>query len=169
MTSTVDEIELAVHHGRLSVIPIGDAADELCGHEVRGRYVERFWLPVLGPSTVVLLRHLADLFDRAPSGTLIDLAETARAIGLGERAGKNAPLRRTIARAVDFGAAQLHDQGLLVRRYLPPLSPRQLARLPEVLRLAHSGQSGATGIVTGAWGRRPGEAAAATRERALAG
>lgn len=169
MTSTVDEIELAVHQGRLSIIPVGEPADELCGHEVRGRYVERFWLPVLGPSTVVLLRHLADLFDGAPSGTVIDLAETARAIGLGERPGKNAPLRRTIARAVDFGAAQLSNQRLLVRRCLPPLSPRQLARLPEGLRLAHAAQTGAMTVVNGGWSRGPLSVAVVAGNRALAG
>ncbi len=169
MASTVDEIDLAVHHGHLSVIPIGDAAEELCGHEVRSRYVERFWLPVLGPSTVVLMRHLAELFDRAPSGTVINLTETARALGLGERPGKNAPLRRTIARAVDFGAAQLGDQRLFVRRYLPPLSPRQVARLPEALRIAHSGPFGAMAVVEGGSRLGGSRVEASPPERALVG
>ena len=33
--------------------------DEL-GHDPRSTYVERFWLPVLGPSTVWFLRRVAD-------------------------------------------------------------------------------------------------------------
>jgi len=109
------------------------------GVDARSNYAERFWLPILGPSTTWLLRHLAQILEDSPSGATIDLAETARALGLGERSGRNGPLLRTIARAIDFGTITPRGPDRLgVRRALPLLSPRQVARLPLGLRVEHA-------------------------------
>ena len=53
------------------------------GHDPRSAYVERFWLSILGPSTVVLMRRLASELDDHPEGVTLDLAETAASIGVG--------------------------------------------------------------------------------------
>jgi hypothetical protein len=114
--------------------------DEL-GHDPRSAYVETYWLPVLGPSTTWLLRHFTTRLEESPSGIELDVEETARALGLGERLGPNAPFARTIKRCVDFGMAEwrgpLH---LAVRRRLPPLARRHLQRLPESLRARHEAE-----------------------------
>ena len=108
------------------------------GHDPRSPYVEQFWLGVLGPSTTWLLRRLAAGLEASPAGFELPLAETARAIGLGEKGGRHSPFMRALVRCCQFGLAQPHDQRTLaVRRRLPPLNRRQLARLPETLQDAH--------------------------------
>jgi hypothetical protein len=133
----LEEFEQLETRGVLVVEPWGDPLLDRLGYDPRAPYVERFWLPVLGPSTVFLLRHLARELDEAPAGFACDLRATARALGLGERHGRNAPFVRTIARAVDFDAARFSDGRLIVRRRLAPLARRHVARLPESLQAEH--------------------------------
>ena len=109
------------------------------GHDPRSRYVERFWLPVLGPSTVWFLRRLADQFDAEPEGFDLDLVETARALGVGMRGGKHSPMLRTVDRACRFGASRMiGTTGLAVRRRLAPLTRAQVERLPASLQREHT-------------------------------
>lgn len=107
-------------------------------HDLRGDYVERFWLGVLGPSVTLLLRRLDRGFDHHPEGFAIDLADTARAIGLGASTARNSPMARTLERACMFSTMRRTavDQYEL-RRGLPMLNERQLSRLPAVVRNAH--------------------------------
>ena len=108
------------------------------GHDPRSAYVEQFWLSVLGPSTVWLLRHWAGILDQEPDGAEIDLAITARRLGLGHKGGRNSPLARSMIRACRFGAARATGSGRLeVRRRLPPLNRGQIQRLPEALQRCH--------------------------------
>jgi hypothetical protein len=107
------------------------------GHDPRSRYCERFWLPVLGPSTVCLLRHLVGRLEEEPSGARVDLAEVARAIGLGEHAGRSGAFARTFTRAIDFDMARLVGSTIAVRRRIPPLPRRHLARLSVAARTEH--------------------------------
>lgn len=108
------------------------------GHELRGAYVERYWLGVLGPSVVFLLRRFARGLDEHPAGFRVDLADTARALGLGSGTGRNAPIVRSIDRACNFGAMRrIDDDTIEVRTHLPSLTPRQLSRLPLAVRRSH--------------------------------
>jgi hypothetical protein len=108
------------------------------GHDPRSGYVEQFWLGILGPSTIWLLRHCRHELDRSPSGFVLDLGEAAGALGLGHNGGRNSPLVRSIARACRFGAARPGGPGELeVRRRLPPLNRGQLGRLPPLLQRRH--------------------------------
>jgi len=118
------------------------------GHDPRSSYVETFWLPVLGPSTCWLLRHLTARLQDSPDGVELDVEETARALGLGERMGPNAPFARTLKRCVDFGMAEWRGPWhLAIRRRLPPLARRHLRRLPESLQARHDAELEATGKV----------------------
>lgn len=108
------------------------------GHTPRSEYVERFWLGVIGPSAVVLLRRLARGLDEHPDGFSIALSDTARAIGLGGGTGRSSPVNRTIDRCCMFGVMRRLDDGsIAVRTHLPSLNARQLARLPLAVRLSH--------------------------------
>jgi hypothetical protein len=108
------------------------------GYDPRSAYVERFWLGVLGPSATWLLRRLARGLDEHPDGFRINLADTAKALGLGEGTGRNSMVVRTVDRACQFGAAQLHARDrLAVRAHLAPLNARQLKRLPIAVQSAH--------------------------------
>lgn len=123
---------------RLRVEPWLDALIDELGYDARSDYVETFWLPILGPSTTWLLRHLAARLDTSPEGLEIDVEETARCLGLGERLGPNAPFARTLKRCIDFDMAEWREPlGLAVRLRLPPLAGRHLRRLPESLQAKH--------------------------------
>ncbi len=118
------------------------------GHDPRSSYVERYWLGVIGPSSLLLLRHLARHLDANPDGGVIDLSTTARSLGISWGPGRHNPMNRTIRRLVDFGLAhEPRPAELQVRRTLPGLSRRQIERLPEELRLTHgrSTEPGARG------------------------
>lgn len=122
----------------LTVRPWWDPALAVNGYDPRSPYAERFWLPVVGPSTLLLLRRFARGLEEHPAGFRVPAAETARALGLGAGTGRNAPLARTIDRACTFGLARrTAPDALEVRTHLPRLNPRQLHRLPGVLRDAH--------------------------------
>lgn len=108
------------------------------GHTPRSEYVERFWLGVIGPSAVMLLRRLARGLDEHPNGFSIALPDTARAIGLGGGTGRSSPVNRTIDRCCMFGVMRRLDDGsIAVRTHLPGLNARQLARLPLAVRTSH--------------------------------
>lgn len=129
---------LVTDAARLRVVPWPDPVVEEHGHDPRSWYVETFWLGILGPSTVWLLRRFAPGFDDRPDGFELDLDDTARAIGLGGRTGKHSPFQRALDRCVVFGLARRHGtDGLAVRRALPPLARRHLMRLPVSLQLRH--------------------------------
>jgi len=131
----------------LPVAPWVDPVVDTLGHDPRSAYVERFWLGVLGPSTTWLLRRIAAGFDRAPAGFNLPLAATARELGLGDRGGRHSPFLRALYRCCQFELARPAPNasggadgtgGLEVRRKIPPLNRRQLARLPEPLQRAHA-------------------------------
>jgi len=137
---------------RLNVEAWPDPVIDELGHDPRSAYVERFWLGVLGPSTVWLLRRLADQFDRQPDGFVLDLPETARALGVGMRGGRHSPFMRSVERVCRFGAGRWQSPTeLAVRRKLPPLTRGQIERLSPTLQAEH-------GAFT-AGGSRPGPAA----------
>ncbi|MBV9412036.1 MAG: hypothetical protein JO148_10600 [Acidimicrobiia bacterium] len=123
---------------QLDIRPWPDPVIDAVGHDPRSFYVEEFWLSVLGPSTVWLLRRIAAGLEANPSGYTMPLGETARALGLGMKGGRHSPFMRALGRVCQFDLGQLHDEGTLaVRRKLPPLNRRQVDHLPEMLRDAH--------------------------------
>jgi hypothetical protein len=121
----------------LSVRPWPDEVIDVLGHDPRSAYVERFWLGVLGPSAVWLLRRLAAGLEASPAGYDLPLADTAQSIGIGGR-GRSSSFARTLGRICQFDLARIElPDAIAVRRKLPPLARRHLARLPESLQLEH--------------------------------
>lgn len=123
---------------RLAIEPWADPVIDRLGHDPRSAYVERFWLSILGPSTVVLLRRLAVELDDHPEGVTLDLAETAASIGVGMKGGRQSAFMRTVNRVCRFGGARWQGPDQLgVRRKLPPLTRGQLVRLSPRLQQQH--------------------------------
>jgi hypothetical protein len=112
------------------------AEDDVTGFDPRSAYVEQFWLGILGPSAVWLLRRVATGFDHFPNGFEMPVHGTAGALGLGV-GGKHSPFNRTVTRLVQFHMARQEPYGIGVRRRIPPLNERQVGRLPAELRRAH--------------------------------
>jgi hypothetical protein len=121
----------------IHVRPWPDPVIDAVGLDPRSAYVERFWLGILGPSTTWLLRRLAAGLEAEPAGFSLSLPDTARALGLGGD-GRNSPFVRALTRSCQFELAMVPGPGeLAVRRRLPPLSRRQLARLPAGVQEEH--------------------------------
>ena len=114
-----------------------DAVLDRLGHDPRSPYVERYWLPVLGPSCLLLVRRLAAELEASPDGFRVDTMQWACELGLGMRGGRNGPFWKSLERASRFGAARRNGPRLAVRRRLPPLTARQVERLPATLRVTH--------------------------------
>jgi hypothetical protein len=122
-----------------TVLPWWDPDLATSGVDPRDPYVERFWLGILGPSAVLLLRRFARGLDEHPEGFRVGIADTALALGLGRGTGRNAPINRTVNRVAGFGMLRRPDPGRIeARTHLPLLAPRQLQHLPIVQRRLHA-------------------------------
>ncbi len=138
MTLAVSAPEPADELPRLvAITPWIDPVVDTRGHDPRSRYVELFWLGTLGPTATWLLRRLVAGLDEHPDGYRLDLAATARAMGLSYHTGTAGPFGRALARCVMFGIAHQHSDGFAVRRRLPEVARRHLARLPPEVQAAH--------------------------------
>ncbi len=123
----------------IRVTPWPDPVIDVIGHDPRSWYAETFWLPTLGPTALLLLRHLADRFELDPSGVELPVADTAAALGLGPRDGQHSPLVRSINRLRQFElACQESEETIAVRRALPPVHRRHVRRLPVALQARHA-------------------------------
>ncbi|MFN6119660.1 MAG: hypothetical protein ACK5CE_08530 [Actinomycetes bacterium] len=92
-----------------------------------------WWLPVIGPTATalafLLARHATHGDTTWHTGTL------ARTIGL---AGNRSKLWASLERLSDFGLLTFAATDVVtIRLYLPPLTPRQLAILPDDLATAY--------------------------------
>lgn len=126
-------------HSELRIEAWPDHVTAEFGHDARSAYVERFWLSIIGPSALWLLRTFAYGFDHAPDGYQLDVHNVARALGLGDRIGRHSPVQRAVDRLCHFELA--HVRGgvtLMVRRDVPWLDDRKICRLPSPLRVEHA-------------------------------
>lgn len=99
-------------------------------YPLRGDYAEMFWLPIVGPSTLLLARHLI----ACGSGDY-ETADLAKAIGLGFQGGLNSPLNRAANRLITFRFAGWYGpSGLKVVSSVPPIPLHEERRLPSRLQ-----------------------------------
>lgn len=122
---------------RILVSAWPDPTLDSLGHDPRSVYVEKFWLSILGPSSLLLLRRLALKLEASPGGFEVDPVAWAFELGLGMRGGKNGPFWRSIERTSRFNATYRQGDRLLVRRKLAPLNLHQVDKLPPHLQVAH--------------------------------
>lgn len=91
-----------------------------------------FWSPVLGPLGALLIHRFAGMVGEGPTTWALD--ELTRTFGIGRRVSR---LTLTLQRLECMDLLR-RDRGLLgVRTSLPPLSRRQLAKLPAYLIAAY--------------------------------
>jgi hypothetical protein len=125
--------------GAIHVMPWPDPVLDAIGHDPRSWYVETFWLPTLGPTALLLMRHLADRFEQHPKGVDLPVAETSAALGLGARESRQSPLIRSLVRLQQFElACSDGDTTIAVRTTLPPVHRRHVRRLPTGLQARHA-------------------------------
>ena len=107
-------------------------------------YRQRWWLPIIGPTSTCLLNHLAthasnDDWHLTPARTL------ATAIGLGKGAGKHSPLIRSLDRLTRFGFGHFDiepndrsDPCITLYRTIGFPAPRLTRNWPDDLQQAHA-------------------------------
>jgi len=122
---------------RFGVIPWEGGERPGPSHDPRSAYVETFWGPIVGPSTTLLLRRLADEFDAHPDGFEIDTVALSRDIGLGPRIDHRSSFARTLDRSQRFRLVRLDGSLLHVRQRLPSLGSRLAGKLSPRLRALH--------------------------------
>jgi hypothetical protein len=116
-----------------------DEVIDRVGFDARSWYVESFWLSIIGPSATWLLRRIAAGLEASPEGFEMPVGDTARALGLGDRSGRNSPFLRTVSRLLQFDIARSAGvDEIQVMRKLPPLTRRQIARLSPALQDGHA-------------------------------
>ena len=126
----------------LTISPWPDPVLDATGHDPRSRYAETYWLPVLGPTALLLLRHLAGRFELRSGTITLPVAGTSQALGLGQRDGSASPVLRTLDRLEHFELACSDGRGTYaVRRHLPPVPRRLARRLPAALQAELADQS----------------------------
>ena len=133
--------------GTVRIVPWPDALADSTGHPVRSEYVENYWLGILGPTATWLLRRITDALAISGGGAELDLQTVAGSLGLAYHPGRPNPFARGIDRLVMFGLLRHVSSSpvptFAVRTRVPPLSQRQLSRLPDSVRSAHASIVGA--------------------------
>lgn len=103
-------------------------------------YLERCWLPVLGPSCTLLLRRFAREWEHANTFTT-SLHDLAVSTGLGGGTTRNSPIWRTLHRLVQFQFASWSTRAggheLEVFDSAEPVPARLLQRTPDSVQAAH--------------------------------
>ena len=129
---------ISIAASTVRILPWADPLIDVQGHDPRGAYAERFWLSVIGPTASWIMRRFADLLDAAPEGIELDLVHTASTMGLSYERGVSSPFGRALNRCVMFGLAHQLSDGFAVRRRLPDVAARHLARLPPDVQAEHA-------------------------------
>lgn len=121
----------------LHAAPHPSAAVRRAGFPLDHPYLEQCWAPMIGPSSVVLLRHCVSLWRNATPAQ-VPAEELARQIGLGRGTASSSPLRHTLERIVRFRFASTTTPGELeVFTEVPPVPAHRLDRLPAWSRDQH--------------------------------
>ena len=138
-TTTATGAETAKWISEHETLPVvwNDPTLDVVGFDPRSPYVEIYWLAVLGPSSIVAVRRLADWLDGKPSGIEITLEDLAQSLGLGRSIGRYSPIVRTLQRLLMFGLAAIAWDAYALRRTIAPLSVRQQRHLPGFLAARH--------------------------------
>lgn len=122
---------------RLHPVPHQSAAIHQLGFPLDHPYVEQCWTPVIGPTSVLLLRRLPQLWTTAIPAQ-VELTDLSRSLGLGASTGPNGAMRRTLERLTRFRLASFSGpEDLDVYTEAPPVPQRQLDRLPSWTRDRH--------------------------------
>ena len=96
------------------------------GHSMDSRYVERFWLPLIGPTSWCMARNLLS----GPSEGLVQLDQLGSELGCNE-----VTAMRTLVRLERFQILKKVGPSVFIRTHLPPLTMGQHLNLPPHLRL----------------------------------
>lgn len=121
----------------LHAVPHPSGPVRQAGFPLDHPYLEHCWTPVVGPSSVLLLRRCTWLW-RDATPARIPTEELAGLLGLGKGTGSNSAIWHTIERIARFRFAAIPTPGeVQVYTEVPPVPAHQLDRLPRWCRTEH--------------------------------
>ena len=121
----------------MMITPWHDETTRIEGFPTLSRYVEWYWLPILGPTALLALRRLASAFEWYSNGYEAHVEELASSLGLTYTDGTHNPFTRAVSRLMYFGAVHGTAHSLAVRTSMPLVSTAHLQRLHPGLRATH--------------------------------
>ena len=131
---------MTIHLDFIDLYPTAhpEATVQRLGFPLDHPYIEHCWTPIVGPSSVALLRHCVWRWQDAVPAR-VQASDLAAEIGLGRGTTGNGPLWHTMTRLERFRLVSLGETGSEMRVYtqVPPLGPRQLDRLTGWSRARH--------------------------------
>lgn len=114
-----------------------DSVVDRIGYRPDSLYTETFWLPLVGPTSLWVMRRMARWLDDSPDGYAMPLQPLAREVGLTGEAKPSSPVVRSLVRLTHFRFLAVQGDVLACRCVLPPLSRGNVARLPGHLQAQH--------------------------------
>ena len=136
-TNEAHAVHRLIHHGRMMITPWHDAALRDHGFPTLSRYVEWYWLPILGPTALLALRRMASAFEWYSNGYECHVEELASSLGLTYTDGTHNPFTRAVSRLMYFGVVRGTAHSLDVRTHLPIVPHAHLTRLHPGLQASH--------------------------------
>lgn len=140
MSSASDQRRRLAAVSSLRIEAFPDPVVEAHGHDPRSAYASKFWLPIIGPGSLVAARALVEGLEHSRAGYDVDLVMLGHALGLPGKVSNHSKIVHTLDRLATFGLASFHGASTplyRVRLAWPPLTQRQLARLPAFLVELH--------------------------------
>lgn len=119
------------------ITPWHDESTSNNGFPTLSRYVEWYWLPILGPTALLALRRMATAFEWYSNGYEAHVEELASSLGLTYTDSSHNPFTRAVSRLMYFGAVRGTVHSLAVRTSMPLVTQAHLERLHPGLRATH--------------------------------
>jgi len=118
-----------------------DSVIQTHGYDALGPYPERYWLPIIGPSALLILRRFTrDLQELEAQAATFNLDSIAKSMGLSFAKGyERSTFGRALNRLVRFNLAHWENDSTYLIRTMVPTVPYQLRRqrLSDLLQVTH--------------------------------
>jgi hypothetical protein len=85
--------------GQLRIEALRDPVIEAAGHEAGSAYRRRYYLPLIGPSSLLCAEILSEGLTHQPDGYELDVAVLGAVLGLPGKVGRSSTVARTLARS----------------------------------------------------------------------
>lgn len=121
----------------VTFIPIQPNSNSTISFLGNDPYIEKFWLPILGPTATLLLNDLmtkALMNTEAFQSTIGELSMTT---GVGNREGHSSPIVKNLKRLCDFGLISYYNEMYYVPTNIEVMSSDKLRKLNYLLQSEH--------------------------------
>ena len=118
---------------------IRDSTPTARGYPIYSDYIDRFYLPLTGPTTIAMIRAIQRASDdlHKPMFTL-DVEALTASLGISDKLGSNSRFQRTLDRANAFKLiSQIEGPTYLIPSRLPALHRNQTSRLHPEIQASH--------------------------------